>query len=111
MEDRESKEVEVIPQWTGTLPDGKKLVSSRLTPERVVVFGAHSVLKAIISVKTEPIDLSGLEESDTIEAAVILPTTSVSLAPGSPPRVKVDREIADTAEKPAKKKQKAEKAP
>lgn len=111
MEDRESKEVEVIPQWTGTLPDGKKLVSSRLTPERVVVFGAPSVLKAIISVKTEPIDLSGLEESDTIEAAVILPTASVSLAPGSPPRVKVDREIADTAEKPAKKRQKAEKAP
>jgi YbbR domain-containing protein len=77
----------------------------------VVVFGAPSVLKAIISVKTEPIDLSGLEESDTIEAAVILPTASVSLAPGSPPGVKVDREIADTAEKPAKKRQKAEKAP
>jgi len=111
MEEQETKTVEVIPQWTGTLPEGKKLVSSRLTPDRVVVFGAPSVLKAIISVKTEPIDLSGAEKTDTIEAAVILPTASVSFAPGSPSRVKVDWEIADTAEKPAKKKQKAEKAP
>jgi uncharacterized protein (TIGR00159 family) len=111
MEERETKTVEVIPQWTGTPPEGKTLVSSRLTPERVAVFGAPSVLKAITNLKTEPIDLSGIKETDTIEAAIILPTASVFLAPGSPPRIKVDREIADTAEKPGKKKQKAGKTP
>jgi uncharacterized protein (TIGR00159 family) len=111
MEERETKTVEVITQWIGTLPEGKRLVSSRITPDRVAVFGAPSVLKAITSIKTEPIDLSGVEESDAIEAAIILPTASVSLAPGSPPRIRVDREIINTAQKPEKKKQKTGKAP
>ncbi len=111
MEERDTKTVEVIPQWTGTLPEGKKLVSSRLIPDRVAVFGAPSVLKAITSVKTEPIDLSGINKTDTIEAAIVLPTASVSLAPGYPPRVKVEREIADAEETPEKKKQKPGKSP
>lgn len=106
MEERETKTVEVIPQWTGKPPEGKRLVSSRLTPERVIIFGAPSVLKAITGVKTEPIDLSGIKETDTIEAAIILPTASVSFAPGSPSRVKVDRVIADDAETALKKKNK-----
>ncbi len=110
MEERETRTVEVIPQWEGTLPEDKKLVSFRLTPDRVEVFGAPSVLKAITNMKTEPIDLSGIEESDVIEAAIILPTASVSLAPGSPSRIRVEREIVDTAQKPEKKKQKSGKA-
>jgi YbbR domain-containing protein len=110
MEERETRIVEVIPQWEGTLPENKKLVSFRLTPDRVAVFGAPSVLKAITTIKTEPIDLSGVEKSDTIEAAIILPTASVSLAPESPPRIRVEREIVDTAQQPEKKKQKSGKA-
>jgi len=111
MEERETRRVEVIPQWTGSLPEGKKLASYRLTPDRVALSGAPSDLKAITSIKTEPIDLSGVNESDVIEAAVSLPTPSVSLAPGSPPRIRVEREIVDAAHKPLKKTRKSGKAP
>jgi len=111
MEERESKTVDVIPQWTGTLAEGKKLASFQLIPERVIVFGAPSVLRAITSIKTEPIDLSAGEETDTVEVGVILPAASVSLAPESPPKIKVIREIADASGKQGKKKQKPGKAP
>lgn len=110
MEERESKTVDVIPQWTGTVPEGKKMVSYRLIPERVMIFGAPSVLRAITIIKTEPIDLSSSEETDVIEVGIVLPATSVSLAPGSSPKIRVMWEIADTVDKQEKKKQKSGKS-
>jgi len=106
MEERETKMVSIQPEWVGTLPDGKELLSFKITPDHITVIGVPSVLKGISSIKTEPIMLSAIKRSSAIETGIILPTTSVKLPTDSPKRVVVELEIRGKSEKPQLKKSK-----
>jgi len=57
------KEVPIRLVLTGEPVKGYRVVETFLDPERVIVAGAGSELKAVTEVTTEPIDLSGVQES------------------------------------------------
>jgi YbbR domain-containing protein len=57
------KEVPVRLVMTGTPVEGFRVVRTRIEPERVMVAGAGSELKAVTEVMTEPVDLTGVQES------------------------------------------------
>ena len=94
MEERETKMVSIQPEWVGTLPDGKELLSYKVIPDQVAIIGAHSALKDISNIKTEPIDLSIIKMSGMIEVGVIIPAASVKLSPDVPKKVKVEFEVS-----------------
>lgn len=95
MEKRGTKTLPIEPEWVGTLPEGKKLLSFKIRPDHITLQGASSVLKGITSIKTEPITLLSFKESVTIETGIILSTTSVKLSPDSPKRVVVELTIEE----------------
>ena len=105
MEEKKPKSVLVEPQWTGNLPEGKKLLSHKVLPDRIVIIGTSPALKEIINIKTEPIDLSGINRTETVEADIVIAGTSVRLSPDAPRKVRVTLEIGQ--DKKNKKKIKA----
>jgi diadenylate cyclase len=106
MEGRESKIVSIQPEWVGTLPEGKELLSFTILPDNVTVVGAPSILKGVSSITTEPIVLSALNESGVIEIGIILPTESVKFPSDFPKKVKVELEIGEKSKKSQMKKSK-----
>ena len=86
MEEKKTKSVLVEPQWRGDLPEGKKLLSHKVLPDRIVVIGTPPALKEITNIKTEPIDLSGITKTETVEANIVMGGTSVRLSPDAPQR-------------------------
>ena len=104
MEEKKTKPLLVKPQWTGDLPEGKKLLSHKVLPESIVVIGTPPVLKELTSIKTEPIDLSGITGTETVEVNLVISGTAVRLSPDAPRKVKVSLEIGQEKESEKKKK-------
>ena len=69
------KEVPIRLVLTGEPVEGYRVVETFLDPERVIVAGAGSELKAVTEVTTEPIDLSGVQESFSQTAPIDHPGT------------------------------------
>jgi uncharacterized protein (TIGR00159 family) len=99
MVERKTKSLLVVPEWTGNLPEGKKLLSHKVLPDHIVVIGTPSVLKETTSIKTEPIDLTGIDKTGTVEAEIVITGTSVKLSPDAPSKVKITLEIGRDKEK------------
>lgn len=93
MVEKITKSVLVIPEWTGDLPEGHKIISYKVFPDQIVVIGTPSSLKKISSIKTEPIDLTSITKGETVEANIVMGGTSVKLSPDAPRTVKVTLEI------------------
>jgi YbbR domain-containing protein len=104
MEEKKTKPLLVEPQWTGDLPEGKKLLSHKVLPESIVVIGTPPVLKELTSIKTEPIDLSSITGTETVEVNLVISGTAVRLSPDAPRKVKVSLEIGQEKESEKKKK-------
>ncbi|MDZ4678515.1 MAG: CdaR family protein [Oligoflexia bacterium] len=66
------RDVPVQLQTKGTLPEGKKLVSTVITPAAWEVWGARSVIDGIKFLKTTPLDLSEIKESTTKELTLAI---------------------------------------
>lgn len=60
------KSVPVRATFTGTLPDGFKMESMQIAPDKVKIEGAESELKDVNEVMTEPIDVSDVRENFTL---------------------------------------------
>jgi diadenylate cyclase len=58
-----SKEVPVEIQLTGYLPAGYRLTGQKTSPDRLRIAGSENRVGAILSVQTDPIDLSNLTRS------------------------------------------------
>lgn len=82
--DRESVEIsvefinpsKVVPlniETTGELPEGFSLISISANLDEVEIFAVSDILQGIDSISTEPIDLSQITESGTIEVGFDLP--------------------------------------
>lgn len=84
----------------GELAEGHTLASTTPTPAQVEVRVSLSRLSEVKNIPTEPIDLSGLDSTQTLQANLILPE-GVWPAPKSPTSVSVKLEIAETKEKEA----------
>ncbi len=99
MEEKKTKSLLVEPQWRGNLPEGKQLLSYQVNPDRIVIVGTPPVLKDITNIKTEPIDLSGINKTETVEANIVVSGTSVRLSPDAPRKVRVTLEIGQGKKK------------
>ena len=75
------KSIDIETSTTGQLPDGYKI--SKITPDitAVQVVGDTNVISQLKSLKTEPIDLSGITETTDKKVKIILPE-GVKLATG-----------------------------
>ena len=106
MEEKTPKSVPVEPQWTGDLPEGKKLLSHKVLPDHIVVIGTSPALKEIRNIKTELIDLSGINRTETVEVDIVISGSSVRLSPDAPRKVKITLEIGQDNESEKKIKRK-----
>jgi YbbR domain-containing protein len=62
-----AKMVEVHPSIIGELPEGYKLRGTQIEPDKIEVSGAQSVIDNLDKVFTEPVDISSLTNSITME--------------------------------------------
>jgi len=99
MEERTTALVPVVADLVGTLPEGKEMLFYKVIPDKVTIVGAPSVLRGIFSVKTEPILLSSITESTTVEVGVIPSPASVKLSSESLTVVEVELVIKDKVKK------------
>jgi YbbR domain-containing protein len=63
----------IIVQWSGSPAVGYRLLNVTVEPNSQLVSGAPATLAAVRSIRTEPVDISGLDESFTTPASLILP--------------------------------------
>lgn len=85
-----SKTVPVWPQVTGSPANGFTVKSSSSQPASVQIFGPAEVLGAISNIRTEPVDIQGLDKNLAGEVVLVAPQGVTSVQPN---RVKVQVEI------------------
>jgi YbbR domain-containing protein len=86
-EERGRKVVSVRADLTGELPAGFRLVDVNVVPGRVWLSGARSHVLRLDEVRTDPIDLGGLEDSVEREASIHLGGGTVWLEEDQPVKV------------------------
>ena len=67
------KVVPVIADWTGTPPNGYRLLAIDVEPQTALISGSPSLLEQTQSIETEKIDISGAIESFEQRVALSLP--------------------------------------
>jgi YbbR domain-containing protein len=72
VERRSRKEVSVNADIEGAPADGFALAEVRVVPDRVWLTGAKSHVMRVAEVETEPIDVTGLRESQELTARLVL---------------------------------------
>lgn len=75
-----SKEVPIDVTTTGELPDGVRLIETAAQAENVTVYAPSSQLEGIEQVEIEPIDLSEITETTTLEVTLLVPDNATSLS-------------------------------
>lgn len=71
-EETVSKTVSVRPEITGTPETGYYVRSVDVSPKEIVIEGAKSAVRRVGVIRTEPIDIAGLNEDLRLEAALKL---------------------------------------
>ncbi|MUV38203.1 Diadenylate cyclase [Lentibacillus sp. JNUCC-1] len=87
--DNPSKTVPLSVETTGDLPEGLEMDNLSTDTNEVTIYAKKAILADIDTIKTEPIDLSKVEESGTMEVKMDLPD-GVKVSGGSKVNVKVD---------------------
>lgn len=65
---------------TGELPEGVRLVETRIALEEVDVYASSNTLADIDMVETEPIDFSTVSETTTLDVALVIPDGGTRLS-------------------------------
>jgi YbbR domain-containing protein len=73
-------DLEVAPMIVGKVGAGFRIAKIEVTPARVPVKGPESKIRTRDRITTSPIDVSGLSQSATLEADIILPRPDMRLA-------------------------------
>lgn len=63
----------IIVNWEGEVAQGYRLLDVRVEPDSVLLTGSPADLERISRVQTEPIDITGLRESRTVQVSLDLP--------------------------------------
>lgn len=88
-----TKTVPVTQDIIGTPAPGYALEALSVQPSTVTLRGLPEVLAPITEVRTEPIDIGGVSESQTFEAALVLPEETRLARAGAEPVVTVEATI------------------
>lgn len=82
LEEKLAKEVNVVPNIVGYPARGFELVQFFLAPEQVEIVGPRSRVENLRSVVTEPIDLTNLRQSLTMQAEIDSPDALIRFPEG-----------------------------
>jgi YbbR domain-containing protein len=77
--DRETRQLPVRPQITGSPAAGFELIAPTVEPRFITVEGDADELAALTTVDTQPIPVTGFSTSRTLEVGLALPTGVVAL--------------------------------
>jgi YbbR domain-containing protein len=102
LEKRSFLNVSVVPDFEQNLPEDTKIASFDVSPPTVQVVGPESRVKAIATLKTEPIDLRSIESGKPIRLNVILTDSELAFSGPSQVTVKVLTELKPTLKSPSK---------
>lgn len=91
-----SKSVPLELKKTGKLPDGVNLLSIRLNPSRVDVYGPKEVLNEIDAIEGGTIHLSNIQDDATIVAEIPVPKGATKVVPN---KVHINIDIEKQGEK------------
>lgn len=92
-----SKTVSVLPNLTGSVANGYIIKRSYAEPETAQVLGPAEVIGAITSIRTEPVDIQGIDKNLTKEVGLVKPQGVTGVNPG---RVKVQVEVTKAESPP-----------
>lgn len=76
---RRTKVVPIEIVTIGSPPPDREIVSIRPVNNSVAIYGEESLVEQIASIKTEPIDVSGMQSNQTYPAQLILPDGILTL--------------------------------
>ncbi|MEA3222779.1 MAG: diadenylate cyclase [Thermodesulfobacteriota bacterium] len=96
-----SIKVPIQVETTGSLPAGMILKEKVATPDSITVLAPRKLRKSKIIIRTEPIDLSKITKSVTLEPKVIFPP-DIRFKNGRIPSVKVTIEVEQKSTNPKK---------
>lgn len=77
IEDQLSKKVDVIPDIVGTPEKGFAIVEVISSPDSFIIEGPKSLIRKIRRVKTEPIDINGINADLTYKANLMLTNSNI----------------------------------
>jgi YbbR domain-containing protein len=76
-ENRLERSVPVQVQWSGTLPQGKRMEAAHADPAQMMIVGPASHVQAVRSVSTDPIDLGLLHDGEVVTTTPFVDETQV----------------------------------
>ena len=82
LERREQRSVTITPITSGFPPPGYRHLSSRATPERVLIEGPRSLVEGVDEIRTEDIDLTGRQEDFAVSVRLVRPDPLVNFPGG-----------------------------
>ena len=68
-----TRNVLVVPEFTGQLPFGAEVIGYEVTPNQLRVQGKRETLAQVLTISTQPVDLSTLTESRTLTLPLKIP--------------------------------------
>lgn len=83
------RELPLVLNKAGRLPAGVRLRSAQLEPVRVTVEGPESELARLGRIETEPLDLSTIRKSQTVDLKVMQPSPQVRVRREDPVKVRL----------------------
>jgi diadenylate cyclase len=95
LDERARKMIPVQADWTGKLPARLILVRAAITPPRLEVVGARTVLEKTTTIYTAPIPLNDIAGSGKTEARVVIPSPFLALKSGSKDKVAVAYDVRE----------------
>lgn len=99
-----SYNVPVSVKTSGSLQKGYSLKKVSVAPETLSVLAPNSAIKKKVTVRTEDVDLSNIQDTTTLDAKVILPQ-DLRLKAGQTPTVKVMVEVVKDGEEEIEEKE------
>ncbi len=70
---RATKDVEIEVPFTGNLPEGLKLESVKVLPEKIKIIGTEESISNVYKISSESVDLSSIEENSILEVPLNIP--------------------------------------
>jgi uncharacterized protein (TIGR00159 family) len=86
---RSYRELPIVLNKTGKLPKGARLGPVKIDPAVATVSGSEANLSRIRQIFTEPVDLSTIRRSQTVEAKLLLPSSQLQFKGDDTVKVKI----------------------
>lgn len=98
LDERTQKTLPVQADWVGKLPPALILVRSTITPLEVELIGPKTILGSMSTIYTAAISLNDITRTGKTEAKVVIPSSFLTLKPGSKDKVVVEYEVKERNE-------------